>query len=57
VPGCIRELVQQDEGVLAAVHDELSFVVVGCGGRAEEASVLLVGVLHVFEAPRRPEAL
>ena len=43
VPGRVRELVQQDEGVLAAVDDEL-LLVVALGRAAEDAAVLLVGV-------------
>ena len=53
----IRELVQEDERALAAMHDELALVVVGRGGGAEEAAVLLVRVLHVLEPPRRPQPL
>ena len=57
VPRRVRELVQQDERALAAVHDEMLLVVVACRGAAEEAAVLLVRVLDVLEAPRRPEPL
>jgi hypothetical protein len=52
----VRELVQQDERPLAPMHDELLLVVpLGCA--AEDAAVLLVGALHVFEAPGGPETL
>src|SRR5438067_5136116 len=53
--GRVRELVQEDERALAAVDDEL-LDVVALGRAAEDAAVLLVGGLDVFEAPRRPEA-
>jgi len=57
VPGGVRELVEHDERTLAAVNDELLLVAAALGGPAEDAAVLLVGVLHVLEAPRRPETL
>src|SRR5437667_12477993 len=38
------------------MHDEL-VLVVAFGGTTEDATVLLVGVLHVLEAPRRPQAI
>src|SRR3954447_738113 len=57
MPGCVRELVQQHEGERAAMNDELLGVVGALRGAAEDAAVLLVRVLHVFEAPRRPEPL
>jgi hypothetical protein len=49
--GGVRELVQDDQGVLAAVHEQFFF------GLAEDAAVELVGLLDVLEAPRRPERL
>src|SRR5207302_3455406 len=56
VPRRVGELVQEDEGALAAVYDERLLVAAG-GGAAKEAAVLLVSLLDVFEAPRRPELL
>ena len=56
MPGRVRELVQQHERALAAMHDEL-LLVVARRGAAEDAAVLLVRALDVLEAPRRPEAL
>ena len=54
VAGRVRELVQQDERALAAVHDQA--VLVGPVERgAEEAALLLVGAPDVLEAPRRPQ--
>ena len=44
------------DGELAAMDDELLLVVAFCRA-AEDAAVLLVGVLHVLEAPRRPQRL
>ncbi len=52
----VRELVQQHERALAAVDDEV-LDVVALGGAAEDAAVLLVRRLDVFEPPRRPQAL
>ena len=57
VPRRVRELVQDDDRPLAAVHDEVLHVVVARCGGAEEAPVLRVRVLDVLEAPRRPEPL
>src|SRR4051794_41031872 len=53
----VGELVQEDECALAAVHDELVLVVVALRCTAEDAPVELARMLHVFETPRRPEAL
>src|SRR5207253_10354752 len=52
----IRKLVQEHERPLAAVDDE-AFLVRASGGEAEEAAVLLVRLLDVFEPPRSPELL
>src|SRR5262249_31994194 len=54
--GGVRELVQQHERLLAAMDDE-GLLVVAVGREAEDAPFLLVGLLDVFEAPRRPERL
>jgi hypothetical protein len=56
VAGGVRELVQEDERVLAPVHHEPLFV--RARGRvAEDAASLLLGALDVLEAPGRPEPL
>ena len=52
----IRKFVQEDERLLAPVDDE-SFLVRALGGEAEEAALLLVRLLDVFEPPRSPELL
>ncbi len=51
VPRGVRELVHDDERPLAAVDEELLL------GLTEDAPVELVRVLHVLEAPRRPQRL
>src|SRR6266849_4346319 len=56
MPRRIRELVQQHERALAAVHDEVLFVI-AFRGAAEHAAVLLVRALDVLETPRRPQPL
>ena len=56
MPGGIRELVQQHEGLLAAVNDEPLLVVAG-GRVAEDATRLLVRLGDVLEPPGRPELL
>ena len=56
VAGRVRVLVEQAEGVLAAVDDEA--VGVGRLSRAaEDAAVLLVGAGDVLQPPRSPELL
>ena len=59
VPVGVREQVQDHEAVLAAVDDQVRFVVGGGRLAAEDALRLgiLGGVLHVGEAPRRPDPL
>ena len=57
VPGRVRELVEEDEGELAAVDHELRLVLRQRGGAAEDALVAVVRVLDVLEPPRRPELL
>jgi hypothetical protein len=57
VTGRVRELVEQDECVLAAVDDELGLVFRQSGRAAEDALVSLVRVLDVLEPPRSPELL
>jgi hypothetical protein len=47
--GRVRKLVQEDAGKPAFVHEEARL------GLAEDAAVALVGLLHVLEAPRRPQ--
>ena len=54
--GRIGILVQEHERALAAVDDE-PLLVRGGSGEAEHASLLLVGLVDVFEPPRRPELL
>src|SRR5436190_2398673 len=54
----VRELVQQREHALAAMHDErLARVEPTFGLCAEDAAAVLVGLRHVFETPRGPERL
>src|SRR3954471_4900257 len=55
VPRRVRELVEEDEGELAAMDDELRLVLRQPGGAAEDALVPFVRVLHVLEPPRCPE--
>ena len=52
----IRELVEEDEGELAAVDHELRLVLRQRRGAAEDALAALVRVLDVLEPPRRPQA-
>ena len=54
VSGRVRELVQQDERVLPAVHDE-ALLVGALVREAEDAALLLVGAADVLEPPRSPE--
>ena len=54
--GGVGELVQQDEGVLAAVDDQ-ALLVVACGRIAEDTAGFLVRLRDVLEPPRRPELL
>jgi Ca2+-binding RTX toxin-like protein len=56
VAGGVRKPVQQRERIPAAVDDETRLVLT-LGGPAEDATLLLVGLLDVFEAPGRPELL
>src|SRR5690348_13632963 len=49
----VRELVQEDEGTLAAMDDEL-LLVVALRGAAEDATLDLVGGLDVLQPPRSP---
>ena len=51
VAGRVRELVHDDQRVLVLVDDQLRL------GLTEDAAVELVGVLHVLEAPGRPQGL
>ena len=51
MPGGVGELVQHDQRMLAAMHEQLLL------GLAEDAAVELVGLLDVLEAPRRPQRL
>jgi hypothetical protein len=56
VPRRVWKLVQEDERVLAAVHDEPFFI--GEPGRsAEDALRLLVSLRDVLQTPGRPELL
>ena len=57
VAGCVGELVEEHEGQLAAVDDELRLVLRQRGRAAEDAVVGVVRVLDVLEPPRRPELL
>ncbi len=52
----IRKLVQEHERSLAAVDNE-PFLVGAFRGKAEEAALVLVRLLDVFEPPRSPELL
>ena len=56
VAGRIRVLVQERDGVLAAVDDQ-SLLVVALNGHTEDAPRLLVCRLDVLEAPGRPQLL
>src|SRR6202012_2456036 len=57
VPVRIRVEVEDHEGALAAVDDQVALVVILRGLRAEDALLLFVlgGVRHVGEAPGRPD--
>ena len=57
VPVRVRVEVEDHEGALAAVDDQVALVVVLRGLRAEDALLLVVlgCVRHVGEAPRRPD--
>ena len=52
--GCVRELVEQGERVLAAVDDE-ALLVEPLERKAEDAALLLVGAADVLEPPGSPE--
>ena len=54
VAGRVRIFVQQHESPLAAVDDE-PFLVRPLRGETEEAALLFVRSLDVFESPRSPE--
>ena len=55
VPRRVRELVEQHERPLAAVDDEARLTELAGGLAAEDAALRGAGLLHVCEAPRRPE--
>jgi len=59
VPVRIGVLVEHHEAAPAAVNDQVRLVIVALDGGAEDALALLVlgCVLHVLEAPRRPDSL
>jgi RTX calcium-binding nonapeptide repeat (4 copies) len=54
VPRGIGELVEDHERFTPPVDDEAALIVAFCRA-AEDAAVLLVGLLDVLEAPRRPQ--